>query len=933
MSQPRRSGNLARSLAGAAALVLAVVANAAAPPDPNEVPRLFAQFDLPDAWEARFWADPNVKALLELDGKALADLVPTQAGVRYCRCPACDAAEGEDPLAWSLAKPKVVTCRRCGVEVPSDKYPAKDEKEKKVPEEVVQVLPQVQHHYPYHAVEPDKQRYPDERLYLAAKRDYEAREFLARAALYAAVRYHEQAAGQKDPALARLACVLVLRFAQVYPAYATHFDQPNSPKVFQQADLPPPYRRGYRTGKWDWTASLDVPMNLAIAYALLRSDPAMAEAARLLDDPQPARTIERGLFRASAEFVRLQPEEFSEMSLQAYRGMLAVGRLLNDPELVHEALRRLAGFAERGFYYDGFWRQGSTAAHQRVVGQFDGWIGRLLAGYADPPDFVAGRGESRLDLSGGAEVPMLALARAAGSALLNDPRDPEVRQAAWPPVPLQASPRHPALLGGAGLARLALGEGAGALDLEVRGQDNLGSPHFQRLAVRLAVGGRTLLGDLDELPPTASGWDRATASHNTVVVDGLNQRESLAQAIDPVLGSDFVFFAADPDFQVVAVDDRRAYPQSTTRYRQTVVGLSGARSETAIAVFEVHGGLQHDQIFHAAPGLRAGWRLAVPLRDGPDSLLPPTIPFVPSARAEDGRWFVQAYGEFAPIGQGQLVRPAIATLQPAQGAGLRLHLLGDMPVSVVTATSPDPTIAPGEREQGGDAPGRAALIVRRRSEDGSTLKSTFVTVFEAANGPGGEPAVRVGRVASPPGTVVVYFEAAGGGTQRGEHVVVNLQPGTIQTVRLADGTTLTTDGQAVRVARSGLVLAGGTFAEVQGRRVVQESASGTIVAAYRRQSGTVRGWFEAGAPLANADTLAGRVLLIRHGDGTTRGWTIERVENTESGARLFVFEEPGFILEDGATGVARYYQFPRMSAPGPHRFRIATITREVPPSR
>src|SRR5262249_1127344 len=153
-------------------------------------------------------------------------------------------------------------------------------------------------HYPYVEVEAHKQRYPDERLFLAAKRDYEAREFLARAALYAAVRHHEQPAGSKDATLARLPAILVLRFPQLYPASATHFYQPGPPKLSQQADLPPPYRRGYRTGKWDWTASLDVPLNLVIAYALVRDDPALVEAGRCLGDSHPSRTIERDLFRA-----------------------------------------------------------------------------------------------------------------------------------------------------------------------------------------------------------------------------------------------------------------------------------------------------------------------------------------------------------------------------------------------------------------------------------------------------------------------------------------------------------------------------------------------------------------------------------------------------------------------------------------------------------
>ena len=60
-----------------------------------------------------------MRELLALDPKALAELVPVQAGVRYCRCPGCDAGEADDPLAWSVLKPKVLTCRRCGLTVPS----------------------------------------------------------------------------------------------------------------------------------------------------------------------------------------------------------------------------------------------------------------------------------------------------------------------------------------------------------------------------------------------------------------------------------------------------------------------------------------------------------------------------------------------------------------------------------------------------------------------------------------------------------------------------------------------------------------------------------------------------------------------------------------------------------------------------------------------
>ena len=100
------------------------------PPGPVDP---LARFDLPDAWEARFWGGPDSVALLEMDPKRLADLVPTQAGLRYCRCPGCDAPEVDDPLGWSIRAPKVVTCKACGAVFPNDKVPASVDK--KVPED------------------------------------------------------------------------------------------------------------------------------------------------------------------------------------------------------------------------------------------------------------------------------------------------------------------------------------------------------------------------------------------------------------------------------------------------------------------------------------------------------------------------------------------------------------------------------------------------------------------------------------------------------------------------------------------------------------------------------------------------------------------------------------------------------------------------------
>ena len=452
------------------------------------------------------------------------------------------------------------------------------------------------------------------------------------------------AAGRMDPALARLAACSLLRFAQVYPTYATHFDQPGQPKFFQPADLPPPYRRGYGTAKWDWTGSLDVPLNLVIAYALIRDDPALAEAGRLLGDADPARTIERDLFRASAEFVRRQPEEFSEVSLHAYRGLLAVGRLLDDPALVHEApaparpVRRA-----RASTTTASGGRGTLTAHRRVVGQIDGWIDRLLAGprRSRPRPCRCStwprRPRPRRDCSDaarGAEVQHGRLAGAAGLGSLARGRSCSAGRG-WPGSAVGAGGRRRSTWNCAGSANSAR-------------PGTSGWPSGSRSAAGPSWATSTTC------PARPDGWDRATASHNTVVVDGLNQRE---------------YAASWPGARRRAATSSSSPPTPTSRSPpSTTPGLSpidgpravppdgrwparGRRPAMRSSVFEVQGGLQHDQLFHAPAGSPARWRLGAADRPGPESLLPPSIPYLARPRAEDGRWFVQAFGDFARPGR------------------------------------------------------------------------------------------------------------------------------------------------------------------------------------------------------------------------------------------------------------------------------------------
>ena len=122
-------------------------------------------------------------------------------------------------------------------------------------------------------------------------------------------------------------------------------------------------------------------------------------------------------------------------------------------------------------------------------------------------------------------------------------------------------------------------------------------------------------------------------------------------------------------------------------------------------------------------------------------------------------------------------------------------------------------------------------------------------------------------------------------------------------------------------------MAGGTSATDGSITVRQAWVSGKILASARFPAADSRGWFETDAPVPADRALAGRTLIIRHGDGSAHAWTLLRAEAApDKRTRLIVREEPGFLIEGGDRR-ARYYQFPGTTSPGPHDFTLSTIMR------
>ena len=321
---------------------------------------------------------------------------------------------------------------------------------------------------------------------------------------------------------------------------------------------------------------------------------------------------------------------------------------------------------------------------------------------------------------------------------------------------------------------------------------------------------------------------------------------------------------------------------------------------------------------------RARWRLSVAMGAGPASLLPESIPYVPTARAEDGRWFVQSYGEFAPRWPRSPGPPGdgLARRRPGRRGCVSTCLarLRSRPSRRTVPTLPP--ARPGRMPR----TGRSGLVLRRRSADGSTLKTTFVTVFE------------------PTGRSLRSSGSAGSPHRRRPWSSTSKRPAGPSTWSStsprdhADGRPRSRPNpQDRRPGRPGLgpglVLAGGTFAESGGLRVEQHRRPATITGVVRHASAAGRGWFESDQALPDAGQLAGRTVLIRHGNDVTRAWTLQRVENMNRGHDSMCSRSLDSRSTKEASAEASYYQFPRISAPARTDSGVSKITSHPGPQK
>ncbi len=665
-------------------------------------------------------------------------LVPTQSGLNYVDCPNCENGRQENQLTWSVDRPDKVICKYCRHEYPSDKFPMTKSVK-------VQTPARGSAEYPYWE---DATGY---RYFFAAKRDDLQRKYMAEQAYALALLYQRTG----DEVYARRACLILKRFADVFPNWCFHYDYPFKQKEIVDGPISPSqYRPGFRTARWTWWAYSDIPMDLLKAYDWLAGSRAMVELSKQTGT-DVASHIQQDLLLSACQQVLDNPETYSNMSPRAWQGLAMAGRITHKPEYVHHVMRCMDEMVRRNFFYDGKWCEGSPDYESQTVGGLQK-VMEAVSGHQDPPGYrdpVDGKHYDKISFAArdgagaGAGDALQDTAQALNLAL-NTPRMLLPNGRSLPIHDTWSDSKHSPptsnesrLWPGLGHARISASQSpstaknAGAKDMQVHltWSGGYGHSHGDNLSLLLYSRGREVLSDLGYTHTAYRGWTLATAAHNTVVVDGLNQ--SLGNINQPTDGRLIYSQLDDQQFNAVIADGSRGYAGRVKRYERSLIMVTSPSTEPYVVdLFEIEGGRTHDYFLH-------GWadgssQLTTSLELQPrKSLLPDGQSWQPPKN--EGQSGLVAQPHYAYGFLNRLQSANITNTQPIQAdfscqtqaalgpSTLQVRLFPEPNSELVIGENPSIRQA-GENDSRLDAYQRPFLMLRHNSEGASR----FLAVME-----------------------------------------------------------------------------------------------------------------------------------------------------------------------------------------------------------
>jgi len=520
----------------------------------------------------------SVAPLMQMSLKEVVAAVPDASGIHFIGCPNCHGgAQEANVLGWKPGMGSEVRCNYCGMVFPNEKFPNNREKIIIAPGGARQV-------YRYYEDSTGHQ------YYFEAHAWYEQWLWIRPLAEKLAQIWYITG----DNAYGDRAAAIAGRFAQVFPGYAVRFDYPGAPVRFFPADQKWPYKglSPYRGAKWSWWGYMDIPVEIAAAYDILMKG---YDWSRMdsVTGVETDKRIARDLLHPGYEFATANPETYSNMSPGMYADMIRAGRILGDPVMVHEAVKRFREFFLKGFFADGWWKEGATSYHNQTIGSLE-TVADALEDYVDPAGWKGERFD-RPDLTKESFLFGKALLVRRESILPNGrgiPINDTWGYSRREKTDSTVSRLWPAL----GNAALGTGRGENQVMLNVNWSGNYGHSHYDNGSVILYAAGQELLPDIGYTHSRYRAWTIHTASHNTVVIDQKGQDAGTMEK--PVTGRLNFYDDNDPRVKVADVDASPAYAIAGVYRRRLVMVHAGDGFDYVVDRFDVKGGQVHDWFLH-----------------------------------------------------------------------------------------------------------------------------------------------------------------------------------------------------------------------------------------------------------------------------------------------------------------------------------------------
>ena len=859
----------------------------------------------------------RLEPVLRLSEAELLRLIPDRSGFRFVGCPNCQGGTQEGQLDWTLERPDEVYCRYCQMRFPNEKFPENQVVRVKNPRGEMQEYPYWESPEPPPRLERSSRLTTEPRegyrYFFRAKAWFLAREYFSQAASDLALLYQRTG----DRSYARKSALILDRFAQVYPGYCVHYDLPFTQKHIFPGDQGHPFPvTAYRAAKWSWWAYMDIPEDLIRAYDLIRSSGALDEAMK--------RRIEDDFFRSSVTFIRGFEPQLGNMDPSLLGGMIVAGRVLGEPDYIHEAVDRIDRLVETQFFADGMWREGALSYHQQTLGGVQ-HLDELLKGYSDPPGYHYSRDGKRFeDLDLTDRFPILQKARTILERLQYPSGRPVVVHDTWSSDRRRGGTTStgPILLPAYGHARLGLGRGDDQLQVHLHFSGGYGHQHADLLSLTLFARGGERLSDIGYTHTKYRTWAQSTLSHNTVMVEGREQ-EAGSEA-RPNDGNLLLYVPGDETFQAVEASGPRAYPGITREYRRMVI-LIGIAPGAAYVVdlFWVVGGTRHEYTLVGDADHDGTVESDLPRTRSGDTLLPAGVtvrlPTGESVAGEaDGHNIAYAFVRDVFSARPSRHWTAWFTSEASPKGRVRIHGLVEPATEVLLARAPSLRRA---RSDDALVDGFTMPILIERRE-GNDLSSAFVSVLEPMaaapflrsverlpldNDERGDVALKVvwdGGVDS----LLIAHDQAGSSLRCGDLVMqgrigfVRERAGTIERMSLVGGTRLTKGPR--RLSGEGFI-------------------RGAIVGVLRKARGAAVDGLVVAERLPAADRIAGLTVVVSDAKGFTYGHVIAGTAEHDGRAVLVLADDPA--IEIDADGTSRLCYFPGRSWTGKSRFEITTL--------